>query len=94
VYKLTHKLLGYITLSSYIWYNQTTKTKVMNETELKRDLSDWLMVHIQHHQAMLDRNKSELTYPQLLEKNRVRIQKQIDICSFRIKFFKQQLNNL
>jgi hypothetical protein len=66
----------------------------MNETELRRDLSDWLMVHIQHHQAILDRSNEELTYPKLIERNRVRIEKQIDICSFRIKFFKQQLNNL
>jgi hypothetical protein len=66
----------------------------MNETELRKDLSEWLMVHIQHHQAILDRSNEELTYPQLIERNRVRIEKQISICSFRIKFFKQQLNNL
>jgi hypothetical protein len=66
----------------------------MNETELRKDLSDWLNVQIKHHQSILDGDTQAITFPQLTERNRVRIEKQISICSFRIKFFKQQLNNL
>ena len=69
--------------------------KHFNETELQYELKTYIHTKIREFHTKLDREKQRLGLPKFQKQNlKEVVEKNIEICEYRIRFYQTQLNNI
>jgi hypothetical protein len=69
--------------------------KHYNETELQYELKTYIHTRIREFHSKLDKEKKRLGLPKFQTQNLKEIvEKNIEICEYRIRFYQTQLNNI
>ena len=70
--------------------------KHFNETELQYELKTYIHTKIREFHTKLDIEKKKLWMPPKFQKQNLKevVEKNIEICEYRIRFYQTQLNNI
>lgn len=68
--------------------------KHYNETELQYELKTYIQTRLTEFHSKLDKEKQTLKLPKLLPNIKEVVEKNIEICEYRIRFYQTQLNNI
>lgn len=69
--------------------------KHFNETELQYELKTYIHTKIREFHTKLDLEKQRLGLPKFQKQNlKEVVEKNIEICEYRIRFYQTQLNNI
>ena len=67
--------------------------KHYNETELQYELKTYIQIKLKELTGKLSKEQQTLLLPKLLPNIKEVVEKNIEICEYRIKFYQTQLNN-